>query len=305
MKVARFLEACLVITLPIKVCSAILLEFQGAPLKQTEVLTSWNATTTKCQDSTVSLLDLALSHKFSVDSLERSVSGVLSVLRASLNGRDEFCALDFVRVAAEQLRWMSLSSMDYSAKIQLATQFAQVKTIYYSVPMLRQLNRSVSFAVASTVDSVQWKSFVGTAAKAWSRFIAGSTSGREVSQVVELIQNSSELRRVLAKVGDEWVSAEPFCERGQDVHANPCNVENAVSRVAAFYGPKPGDTPFLLASRDGEDEHTGQGSTVGPADYAAQIPVNSNESSGVGLKKISSWSVMGAVIVVLSGVALF
>ncbi|CAR22627.1 KLTH0D08118p [Lachancea thermotolerans CBS 6340] len=305
MKLTSFLNACLVIALPVRICSATALEAQDAQLRQTEILNSWNATTTKCQDRTVPLIDKALSYKFSVDSLERGVSSALSTLRASLQGKDEFCALDIVRVATEQMRWMSLSDVDFSTKISFAAQFSQVKTIYYSVPMLRQLHRCVSYAVASTADSVQWKGFIGEAAKAWYRLISNSASGRDLSQAVELVQNSSKLQKILAKARDEWVLAAPLCERHQDVHTNHINLENAASRVAAFHGPKPGDAPSLLASKDEEDNHTVQGGSVTHAGSMTHVPVNSNESSGVVLRKISSWSVMGAVVVVLSGVALF
>ncbi|SCU89180.1 LANO_0D04126g1_1 [Lachancea nothofagi CBS 11611] len=277
-----------------------------------QTVTTFNATP-ECQDQTMSMINSAMSYKINVDVMEHCVLEAVSVLRTLLKEKNEFCALDLMNIATEQLHWFPPAGIDLS-HISMAKQFEHLKTIYYSAPILRRGRDWIAYIVRVSAQSSQWHALSTTATQVWSHAESSTPAIHGLCQEIGRVLKTPETIKLLAKLKNEWTKSTPTCKKPQEArtggkraaaHAAVDAAANAAakapSRVIEFVAPKPGNVPKhnkqqVLAFEQEYSNSTNQ---------TVQVVIKEDESSGVASRRISSWSIMGAVIVVLSGVTLF
>ncbi|SCU95018.1 LADA_0G12904g1_1 [Lachancea dasiensis] len=272
---------------------------------------SWNATT-ECQDETLSMFNSALSFKVNMDLLEHYVLEFFSVFRTLLKGKNEFCALDLMDIATEQLHWIPPAGLDLS-KISMTTQFSKMKTIYYSAPVLRHSHRWFAHVVEFSSQNSHWKTAWAEAKQKWILLQSSNPTVRGLAQEMGRLLQDSDTLKVMANLKNDWTRAPPTCQKPQEVHITkkPAPVFAAAaaaaplnytpSRAIEIIGPTPGNLP----QRQVQNVTAVNVTQANNSNQNATVIAKGDESVGSTSSRFSSWSVFGAVIVVLSGTVLF
>lgn len=264
---------------------------------------SWN-TSIECEDKTLPMINSVLNYKFNLDHIEHYVLEGLSIFRTLLRDKHEFCALDLMNIATDQVPWLAIADSGLSQKISLVKQFSELKTLYNSAPILNSIYSWMRYVIQATANSTHWQTLSEDVNQVWTRLIDDNSSVRGLHEQLANVMHSQETLRLFLKLRADWSLASPSCKRPRDARINKSSNVEVPSRVNQFNDPMPGSYP-MVNQKDVQIDSPGLQNNSTPTNNTIHVVIKDDESSGVGMRRVSSWSAMGAVIVVLSGVALF
>ncbi|SCU91969.1 LAFA_0F07052g1_1 [Lachancea sp. 'fantastica'] len=270
-------------------------------------------TTAECQDQTLSMMTSVLSYKVDIDVIEKYLLEGISVLKTLLNGKTQFNAMDLMDIATVQLHWFPPAGVDLSG-VSLATQFSQMKTIYYSCPILRHTHEWILSIAKVSAQSSQWRTLSQSAIQVWTSLESNTPAVHSLFLEITRAVQAPETLKMLAKLKNEWTTSAPSCQKPKDAPANiKQGKKNAVkaaamhaagkvpSRVVGLTSPKPGNSPVFYQQRAAIISSTHANDT----NHTAPVMIIDDESAAVASYRVQSWSIMGAVVLIISGAILF
>ncbi|CEP60822.1 uncharacterized protein LALA0_S02e00408g [Lachancea lanzarotensis] len=268
-------------------------------------------TTSECQDQTVSMMTSALSYQVDIDVIERYLLEGVSVLKTLLNGKTQFNALDLMDIATVQLHWFPPTNLDLS-KVSLAAQFAQVKTIYYSSPLLRHGHQWIGNIAKTSFQSSQWRTLSQSAIQAWANLESTTPAVHSLFLEVNRIVHAPETLKMFVKLKNEWTKSTPNCQKPIHATVSLKNGKKSAakamaaaaripSRIVDLGSPKPGNIPVFYQQRSTILNST----DVNHTNLTAPVVIKDDESAAVTSYRFHSWSIMGAAVLVISGAILF
>ncbi|SCV01142.1 LAME_0G14334g1_1 [Lachancea meyersii CBS 8951] len=279
---------------------------------ETQNLAATN-TTGECHDQTLSMIGSVLSYKVDVDTMETYLLEGMSLLKTLLNGKKQFNALDLMDIAATQIHWFPPAGLDLS-DISFANQFAQVKTIYYSSPILRHTHDWVVYVAKASAQSAQWNKLSQCAVEVFKDLESTTPAVHNLFHEIVRVLTAPEVLKLLGNLKNQLTKATPNCVKLQDtriskksaainavVDARAKAASNVPSCIVDLTAPKPGNVPVLFQQRTVifNVKHPNH------SNYSAPVIIKDDESSAITSYRVPPWSIMGAVIVIISGVTLF
>ncbi|SCU85313.1 LAMI_0C10814g1_1 [Lachancea mirantina] len=282
-------------------CFTLLAPIQGATTFETFVDSQYNFNalnaTQPCLDLTPTIFDAILSYKINLKAMENLVLKGMTALRTELQ-KEEFTALDLMEVAGRSMKTVSLRKIAGSNEI-MKVRFEQVKTLFYSMPIARQLYRYMLSLFSFSLQNKDLKDSLQSAKGLWllleTRYAAMQGLRFEAMQFI----SSAETSQFVAETIQQWQNAKSACTPTVDV-------------AAAAMGVTGGQTPGLQKIPDAVVREY----DVGKREFIARVAdsnmsanhsalIVAGMSSASSSYKLSIWKVTAAALVIVGTAFLF
>lgn len=270
-----------------------------------------------CQDQTLDIFNTILSFKFNLNTIEKGVADAFSGFRGKLQGKEEFSMLDIFGITADYLRSFNMNLFNIS-DMNLRQRVTEMKTLYVSTPILQHGVNYAKFMIKSSSNNTDLNEFFREGKQMTTKLISTNPVLGSMGSEISRIAASNETTTLLQRLRSHWANASPLCiTNAENAGADTANVMDAFvalspSPASDTQAPVPGNVPITIPEQIGinASKLLTSNATIPRGNDTSNVSTavtysSADSSSGIASHRMSSWSIMGAVVVALSSVLLF